>query len=134
MPEEIRNRRWQLIRDSLVFQGKLIIDGFRDLLLVPAALVATILGLITHPRQPDYYFKQVINWGRGSEAWINLFGQKKQTANTQQLDDLVLIAEEKIRSEYDKGGIAANLKDAIDKGMDKAHTPKGEEKPEEPGP
>ncbi|MBE9549772.1 MAG: hypothetical protein IMF09_10235 [Proteobacteria bacterium] len=130
MPEQIRNRRWQLIRDSLVFQGKLIIDGVRDLLLVPAALIATILGLIIHPREPDYYFKQVISWGRDSESWINLFGKNNESIKTSQLDDLVLIAEEKIRAEYDKGGITASVKDAIDRGMDKTHASQG---PEQPG-
>lgn len=127
MPENIRNKRWQLIRDSLVFQGKLIIDGLRDLFLVPAALMATILGLITHPREPDHYFKQVINWGRDSEHWINLFGNKYESSKNRQLDDLVQIAEEKIRAEYEKGGIATSLKNAIDRGMDKTQAPQNPE-------
>ncbi len=124
MPEKIRQQRWQLIRDSLVFQLKLVVDGLRDFLLVPAALIATILGLIIHPREPDYYFKQVLSWGRDSEIWINLFGRRNVSSDAKQLDDLVHIAEEKIRAEVEKGGIAATAKDAIDRGMDKTTTPK----------
>ncbi len=131
MPEEIRKRRWQLIRDSLVFQGKLLIDGFRDFLLVPAAMGATLLGLITHPREPDYYFKRVISWGKKSETWINLFDSRYQADKSPQLDDLVKIAEEKIRAEYARGGLTASMKDAIDRSMDKSRKPKAAEKNQE---
>ena len=38
-PPETRDR-WSLIRDIAVLQAKLVVDGFRDLLLVPASLIA----------------------------------------------------------------------------------------------
>ena len=39
---------WTLVRDAAVLQVKLIVDGLRDLLLVPASLVAALgVGLAT---------------------------------------------------------------------------------------
>ncbi len=39
--------RWTLIRNIAVFQGKLLVDGLRDLIMVPASLVAGIMSLAT---------------------------------------------------------------------------------------
>ena len=39
--------RWSLIRDVAVLQLKLIVDGLRDLVLVPASLVAGIISLVS---------------------------------------------------------------------------------------
>ena len=40
-PTEIdHSERWMLIRDTAVLQVKLVIDGLRDFLLVPASLIA----------------------------------------------------------------------------------------------
>ena len=38
--------RWTLIRDILVLQLKLIVDGFRDLILVPISLVVGFVSLL----------------------------------------------------------------------------------------
>jgi hypothetical protein len=35
--------RWTLLRDLAVLQVKLLVDGFRDLVLVPASLIAGII-------------------------------------------------------------------------------------------
>ena len=38
---------WTLIRDAAVLQVKLVVDGLRDFLLVPASLIAAIASLVT---------------------------------------------------------------------------------------
>ncbi len=68
--------RVKLIWNMLVFQAKLSIDGVRDLLLMPVALAATLLGLIFGGSEPDRYFRQVLEWGRRTEDWLNLFGHR----------------------------------------------------------
>ena len=68
------SKRSELIRNAVVFQLKLVADGFRDLVLLPVSLVATIIGLLRGGNEPDREFKQVIDIGRQSEQWINLFG------------------------------------------------------------
>ncbi len=44
--------RWSFGRDILVFQFKLLADGFRDMVLIPASLIAGILGLLFHRDNP----------------------------------------------------------------------------------
>ena len=48
-PETLEQRRsqnrWLLIRDTLVFQAKMLLEGIRDLVLVPLTLLAAGLGL-----------------------------------------------------------------------------------------
>ena len=58
------SERWTMLRDLAVLQGKLIVDGLRDLLLVPASLIAGLISILSSdngkpgPRPqytPDYY-------------------------------------------------------------------------------
>ena len=64
--------RWTLIRDLAVLQAKLIVDGFRDLLLVPASLVAGIWSLVSGDKdRPGPQFYQLISLGKQSER-INI--------------------------------------------------------------
>jgi hypothetical protein len=66
--------RWTLIRDLFVFQAKLLVDGLRDLLLVPASLVAGVWSLVSGDKdRPGPQFYQLISLGKQSELWIDLF-------------------------------------------------------------
>ena len=38
--------QWTLIRDLAVLQVKLLIDGFRDLVLLPASIIAAVISLM----------------------------------------------------------------------------------------
>ena len=70
-----RPAHWTLLRDVGVLQVKLIIDGFRDLLLVPASLIAGLISLVnTQNGKPGSEFYELVSVGRQSERWINLFG------------------------------------------------------------
>ena len=64
--------RWQLMRDILVFQLKLLVDGIRDLLMSPISLVAGIGGLLFRRESPERWFEQSLDWGRQTEVWICL--------------------------------------------------------------
>ena len=51
--------------------------GLRDVILVPISLVAALLGLVVGGSDPGRYFYQVLNFGRRTEYWINLFGNRR---------------------------------------------------------
>ena len=117
--------RWALLRDIGVLQVKLIVDGMRDLLLVPASLVAGILSLLSDKGgRPGPYFYQLLDLGKQSEHWINLFGALKNApADLRQvepfpktdMDELVGRLETFMIDEHKRGGLTAQAKDRMDK-------------------
>jgi len=66
--------RGRILRDVLVFQAKLILDGFRDLLLVPVSLIAALVDLFDNSVAPGYHFYRVVRFGRHTDRWIDVFG------------------------------------------------------------
>ena len=66
---------WTLIRDLGVLQVKLIVDGFRDLLLLPASIIAALISLMRSENgKPGPEFYELLRAGKQSEQFIDLFG------------------------------------------------------------
>src|SRR5210317_187768 len=102
MGDENTSKRGELIRNTVVFQLKLMADGFRDLVLLPVSLIAAVIGLLRGGDQPDREFQQVIQVGRDSEKWINLFGNHETPENsnvTVSIDALFVKVEEKLKQQ-----------------------------------
>ena len=124
MKETENNKRGQLVRTSLVFQLKLIADGMRDFALVPVSLVATLIGLIRGGSQPEREFESVIDLGRQTERWINLFGQHEpieQAGSAGSIDMLLTRAEEVVREQAREGGISESASRAVTRAITAAH-------------
>lgn len=68
-------RLWPQLRKFVVFQLKLYIDAFRDILLSVLSLGAFIIDLIQQNDGPDSYFEKVLRFGQRTERSINLFNQ-----------------------------------------------------------
>jgi hypothetical protein len=120
--------RWTLIRDLFVFQAKLLVDGLRDLLLMPAALVAGIWSLVSGDNgRPGPQFYRLISLGKESETWIDLFKayenapqelRREHEFAVKNLDELVGRFESFVVEEYERGGVTAQAKERIDKALD----------------
>ena len=120
--------RWTLIRDVVVLQAKLVVDGFRDLLLVPASLVAAIISLASGDKgRPGPQFYQLIGVGKQSERWIDLFKayenapkelRRENDFAVSNMDELVDRFESFVVDEYERGGLTAQAKERIDKALD----------------
>lgn len=117
--------RWTLIRDIAVFQGKLIVDGLRDLVLVPASLIAGIMSLASgSDGQPGTQFYRLLGVGKNSERWINLFGALRNAPPDLEhpepfpdvdLDDIVGKIEDFVVDEQKRGGMTAQAKERFEK-------------------
>jgi hypothetical protein len=120
--------RWTLIRDLFVFQAKLIVDGLRDLLLVPASLVAGIWSLVAGENgRPGPQFYKLVSLGKESELWIDLFKayenapeevRREHEFAVKNMDELVDKFELFVVDEYERGGVTAQAKERIDKALD----------------
>jgi hypothetical protein len=133
--------RWTLIRDAAVLQFKLVVDGFRDLLLVPASLIAALVSLMdSRDGKPGPQFYRLLALGKQSERAINLFGafdnapdgiKQEFDFGDMNIDDLVVKVESFVVDEYKKGGLTKQAKSRIDKAID-AMQRASREKPSEP--
>ena len=124
MTEQPENPRVTLVRESLTFQLKLLIDGLRDFVLVPVALGATLIGLLRSGRDPEVEFQRVLELGRRSERWINLFGQHEpfaEAGDAGSIDRLVSRAEEVVREQVRRGDVTEGAGGAIERALDSLH-------------
>jgi hypothetical protein len=119
---------WTLIRDVAVLQVKLLVDGARDLILVPASLIAGIVSIAkSQDGKPGPQFYRLVGIGKQSERWINLFGafdnappevvEENHFGDTD-MDQILSRMESFVVDEYQRGGITAQAKDRIDKALD----------------
>ena len=63
-----------IIRDLVIFQVKLAIDGLKDLVLLPASLVAALIDLILPGPHPGRFFYAVMRLGETFDRWLSLYG------------------------------------------------------------
>ena len=119
---------WTLIRDVAVLQMKLVVDGFRDLLLLPAALIAGVVSLVSRSDgRPGPHFYQLLALGKQSEQWINLFGAirnapgdvapREDSVAPMDIDDLVARVETFVVDEYKRGGVTQQAKTRLDQAL-----------------
>ena len=123
--EQSDDSRWVLLRDLGVLQLKLLVDGLRDLILLPLSLLAGILSIVTaKDGKLGLQFYQLLAWGKQSESWINLFGAVKnspqkieqpQPFGDQDIDVIVGRLESFVVDEVKRGGLTAQAKDRLDK-------------------
>lgn len=129
LPEPVQHPdRWTLIRDILVLQFKLVVDGVRDFLLVPASLIVGIVSLFSSKDgKPGPQFYRLLGVGKRSEQWINLFGAYRHSPESissrgnpadANIDDFVNRMESLVVEEYKRGGVTAQTKKLIDDTLD----------------
>lgn len=115
--------RWTLARDIALLQVKLLVDGLRDILLVPASLTVGLISLLSSEHgRPANYFYQLLDLGKQTERWINLFGALRNApADVRQvepfpdadIDDLVGRLETFMVDEHKRGGLTAQAQERM---------------------
>ena len=124
MSDTDTSKRSELVRNTVVFQLKLMADGFRDLVLLPVSLVATVIGLLRGGDEPEREFLQVIEMGRESEQWINLFGNHGVPDNSNaiaSIDALFTKVEKTLKQHYKTAGTSKSAQAEIDEALQAAH-------------
>jgi hypothetical protein len=120
--------RWTLIRDVAVLQVKLIVDGLRDLILVPLSLIAGIVSLASGEKGvPGTQFYRLLGVGKQSELWINLFGAMRNAPPDLEhpmpfpdsdMDEIVGKIEAFVVNEEKRGGMTAQARQRFEKAID----------------
>jgi hypothetical protein len=107
---------WQVFRDLLAFQFKLVLDAGRDLLLSPLSVIAVIAGLLSRQDNPGKHFYLLLRIGYKVDQWINLFGTTGSNTEDPLVssDTYLKKVEDLIINEVQKGGVVKNMKDKTD--------------------
>ncbi len=125
-PAEGREQRWQLIRDVLIFQAKMLLEGVRDLLLVPFTFAAGVIGVAVGGERPERLFHDVLRAGHRFDAWLNLFGavdeaerRRLEARNAPEgIDQYFQAIEERIVDQHGRGGLTQSARKTIDDWLD----------------
>lgn len=70
-----------LIRDFLIFQMKLFLDGFKDILMIQLSIIAVVVDLFFGGRRRRLFYK-VIRLGERIDLWLNLHGALSRAEGT----------------------------------------------------
>ena len=119
-----KHSRSEVIYDMMVLQLKLIVDGLRDLMLMPLVLIASLAGLIMHKTSPGRYLYRLLSYGKASESWIGLFDEAEKDQmdpvdlNNSSFEDLIKKTQTAFESKYindeKKQKLVAKLNGALD--------------------
>jgi hypothetical protein len=112
-----RLRRRALLREAVVFQGKLLVDALKDLVLSPLSLIAVVFDLAEPPRRGTGRFAGVMQIGRGLERRIDLFGRAGQAEPKDAewtVDDLVARFESSLREHAEASGTREAARQALE--------------------
>jgi hypothetical protein len=110
-----------LLRTVVIFQFKLFVDGLRDVILVPVSIIAAALDLLSGVPSTSGNFASVMNMGRRSERYIDLFGERANRVPDAEapdaepgLDDLLGMVETRFKENYRKDDPAGSAQKALE--------------------
>lgn len=122
---EFRVSRWEFLRDVAVLQLKLVVDGLRDLILVPASLIVAMVSLVRGGADTGREFYELLQYGKRSEELIDLFGalnkrglEPENDKRLESIDEIADRIEAFIVHEYNKGGVTHKAKQRLDRALD----------------
>lgn len=72
-----------IIRDLVIFQLKLMLDGLKDLVLSPVSILAAGLDIVFPGPRPGHRFYGVMTIGEKFDRWLNLFGASERADATE---------------------------------------------------
>lgn len=62
-----------ILRDLLLFQMKLWLDGLKDVVLSPISIIAVLLDMLRGSDRSSLFYR-VLQLGEGFDQWLNLYG------------------------------------------------------------
>ena len=121
-PGQSADPRWKFIRDVAVFELKLTINNFHNFFQVPLTFAVALFDLVFRHGEEGSRFYWLVEQGRMIDDHIDIYSiieHRERGLNRDYTIDAVLKrVEDVIVREYEKGGTAASVKNAIDRAFD----------------
>ncbi len=128
-PLSARDARWKFIRDVAVFELKLTINNFHNFFQVPLTLAVALFDLVFKHGEEGSRFYWLVEQGRLIDDHIDIYSiieERERAMNSNYSVDAVLKrVEGVIMREYEKGGTAASIKNALDRAIDEMQSRTG---------
>lgn len=121
-PLSPRDARWQFLRDVAVFELKLMLNNLHNFFQVPMTLGVALFDLVFKHGEEGSRFYWLVEQGRLIDDHIDIYSiveHRERGLNRDYTVDAVLKRlEGVIVREYEKGGTAASVKNAVDRAFD----------------
>ncbi len=118
--------RWAFIRDVVVFQMKLVLDGLRDALMIPISIAAAGVDLLVPGPETSGLFYRIVVLGRRTEAYIDLYEAADRMEPRREMeggadpgvDELFRRVEGFLMEQERRGGLTASARARVDRLLD----------------
>jgi hypothetical protein len=122
LPPANPHGRWKFLRDVAVFELKLTLNNFHNFFQVPLTLGVALFDLVFKHGEEGSRFYWLVEQGRLIDDHIDIYSiidHRERGLNKDFTVDAVLSRlEGVIKREYEKGGTAASVKNAVDRAFD----------------
>jgi len=98
-----KTRRGPAVRQLVMFQIKLALDGLKDMVLLPASLIFGIVSIFTDSKNPASGLHTTMRWGRKFDDYVGLYSAIGEH-DSSQLDGQLERTEMKVRERAKKRG------------------------------
>lgn len=114
--------RWRFLRDVVVFEAKLALNNLHNFFQIPVTLAVAVFDLLVRGKEEGERFYKLVEWGRTIDDSIDIYSiieHRERSLNKDYTVDAVIgRLEAVIVREYEKGGSAATVKQAVDRAID----------------
>jgi hypothetical protein len=115
--------RWQFLRDVAVFELKLALNNLHNFFQIPLTIGVAVFDLLVKPKDGEgARFYRVVEMGRIIDDSIDIYSviahRERSLNKDYSVDSVIGQLETVIMREYEKGGTAASVKQAVDKAID----------------
>ena len=121
-PGQSADPRWKFLRDVAVFELKLILNNMHNFIQVPLTMAVALVDLVFRHGEEGSRFYWLVEQGRVIDDHIGIYSiidDRERGLNKDFTVDAVLKrVEDVIVREYEKGGTAAAIKNAVDRTLD----------------
>jgi hypothetical protein len=128
-PQRDPHARWKFVRDVLVFETKLALNNLHNFFQIPLTIAVAVFDLIVGGKEEGERFYKLVEIGRTIDDSIDIYSiiehRERSLNRDYTVDALVRKVEEVVVREYEKGGTAASVKQAVDRVIDEMQAKAG---------
>ena len=121
-PARVSDARWKFLRDVAVFELKLALNNVHNFVQVPLTMAVALFDVVFKHGDEGSRFYWLVEQGRMIDDHIDIYSiidhRERALNKDYSVDAVVKRLEGVIVREYEKGGTAASIKNAVDRAFD----------------